>query len=252
MSVSHGEPMDADKQFIIAMFNSHVKDRQICLDGQNKKHCGKEGHFLEKQMGLKPNAKNGPDMRGYEMKTGESVTTFVDKAPNIMFMNGAPLPKRNATEKRKFWEKYASEKESDKPTIGGWRIYKFNCSGQKLCVDEENNIFVLYDYSHDKRPNKESLQLDKEPHKIMQWNADALKSSIENKFNQKGFFKCIKRDNAFVKICFGGPITFDFWIDQVKKGFIYHDGYSKVNGRGRHVFRAPNKFWNDLITEEYS
>jgi hypothetical protein len=252
MSVSHGEPMDADKQYIITMFNTHVKDRQICLDGQNKKHCGKEGHFLEKQMGLKPNSKNKPDMRGYEMKTGEKVTTYVDKAPNIVFLNGEPLPKRNSSEKRKFWEKYASEKESDKPTIGGWRIYKFNCLGQKLCVDEENNIFVLYDYSHDKRPNKDSLQLDKEPHKIMQWNADALKSCIENKFNQKGFFKCIKHNNAFVKICFGRPITFEFWIDQVKEGFIYHDGYSKVNGRGRHVFRASNKFWNDLITEEYS
>ena len=45
--------------------------------------------------------------------------------------------------------------------------------------------------------------------------------------------------------------TINLSADQVKKGLIYHDGYSKVNGRGRHVFRAANKFWNDLITEEY-
>ena len=70
-------------------------------------------------------------------------------------------------------------------------------------------------------------------------------------FLSAGFFKCIKDNNKFVKICFGQPITFDFWIDQVKKGLIYHDGYSKVNGRGRNVFRAANKFWNNLITEEY-
>ena len=244
--------MDINKQQIITLFNDNVKGIEICLKGQNVNHCGKEGHWLETKMGLKHNAKNEPDLLGYEMKTGESVTTFIDKAPDNMFINGAPMPKRNANEKQKFWEKYASIKESDKATVGGWRIDQFNYSGQKLCVDEKDNIFVIYDYSQDKRENKESiLDLNKEPHIIMQWNAESLKSSIENKFNQKGFFKCIKENNKFVKICFGGPITFDFWIDQVKKGLIYHDGYSKVNGRGRHVFRAANKFWNDLITEEY-
>ena len=45
-------------------------------------------------MGIKPNAKNEPDILGYEMKTGESVTTFVDKAPNSMFIGNTPIPKR--------------------------------------------------------------------------------------------------------------------------------------------------------------
>lgn len=244
--------MTTDKQKIIDNFMTNVKNVEICLEGQNKSHCGKEGHWLEKKMGLKPNAKNEPDLLGYEMKTGESATTFVDKVPNTMFIGNTPMPKRkNTQEKRRFWELYASKKESDEPTIGGWSSHRYNHSGQKLYVDEQNNINIIYDYSHDKRPNKESLGLNKEPHIIMQWNADTLQNTIENKFNQKGFFKCVKQGNRFVKIRFGGPITYDFWIDNVKKGLIYHDGYSKVNGRGRHVFRAANKFWNDMITEEY-
>jgi len=246
--------MESDKQKIIDNFRTHVTNVEICLEGQNVAHCGKEGHWLEKKMGIKPNAKNEPDILGYEMKTGESTTTFVDKAPNNMFIGNTPIPKRkNTQEKRRFWELYASKKESDEPTIGGWSSHRYNLSGQKLYVDEQNNINIKYDYSHDQRPNKDSIVgLIKEPHIIMQWNADTLKSTIENKFNQKGFFKCVKQHNKFVKICFGGPIAYEFWIDKVKKGLIYHDGYSKVNGRGRHVFRASNKFWNDLITEEYS
>jgi hypothetical protein len=244
--------MDGGKKIIITNFCDNVKGKDISLKGKNAKHCGKEGHYLEDVMGIKHNAKNEPDLLGYEMKTGENVTTFVDKAPDNTFLNSVPIPKRNnKKEKQQFWEKYASIKKSDEPTIGGWSIDKFNNSGQKLCVDENNNITILYDYSQDNRENKDQLNLNKEPHIIMQWNADSLKNCIENKFNQKGFFKCIKENNKYVKICFGKPITFDFWIDQVKKGVIYHDGYSKVNGRGRHVFRAANKFWNELITEEY-
>jgi hypothetical protein len=244
--------IEGDKQHILTLFNNHVRDVEICVEGQNINHCGKEGHWLETKMGIKHNAKNEPDINGYEMKTGDKVTTFIDKAPDTIYLNGDKLTIRNKKLKEEYWKKYASIKESDKATIGGWRIDQFNYSGQKLCVDEKNNIFVVYDYSQDKRENKECLlDLNKETHIIMQWNADTLKSAIENKFNQKGFFKCVKENNKFVKICFGRSITFDFWIDQVKKGIIYHDGYSKVNGRGRHVFRAANKFWNELITEEY-
>lgn len=116
--------MESDKQKIIDNFRAHVKNVEICLEGQNVAHCGKEGHWLEKKMGIKPNAKNEPDILGYEMKTGESVTTFVDKAPNSMFIGNTPIPKRkNAQEKRRFWELYASKKESDEPTIGGWSAH---------------------------------------------------------------------------------------------------------------------------------
>ena len=54
-----------DKQFIIELFNSNVKHKEIITDNQNKAHCGKEGHWLEKQMGIKHNSKNEPDIRGY-------------------------------------------------------------------------------------------------------------------------------------------------------------------------------------------
>ncbi len=245
------QSLDADKNTIISLFEKNVKGQDICLDGSNKKHCGKEGHWLETKMGLKHNAKNEPDIYGYEMKTGEKVTTFMDKAPDIKYLNGAELPKRNKILKMEYWKKYASPKETDKPTIGGWSIDKFNKIGQKLIVDEHNNVVVLYDYKEDTRENKEKLGLNGEPHIILQWNCESLSNAINNKFNKKGFFKCTKENNTFTKICFGQRITFEVWINELKKGIIYHDGYSKLDGRGRHVFRASNSFWDGLITEVY-
>lgn len=243
--------IDNDKQNIINIFNNNVKDVEICSEGVNKTHDGRKGHWLEKKMGVKHNAKNEPDINGYEMKTGQSVTTFIDKAPTSMYLNKDILPKRNKDSKKQFWDKYASKKETDKPTIGGWSVNKFNKCGQKMIVDEDNNVSILYDYEQDTRENKSLLGLNNKPHIIIKWDAKELSNAIENKFNQKGFFKCREENNKFTKICFGKKITFDFWIDELKKGTIYHDGYSKVDGRARHVFRAKNNFWDNLIIEEY-
>ena len=50
--------IDIDKQQIITLFNNNVKGREICLEGQNINHDGKEGHWLETKMSIKHNAKN--------------------------------------------------------------------------------------------------------------------------------------------------------------------------------------------------
>ena len=253
-ALNHDNDHDDDKQTIINLFNNKVKGKDIYIENQNEKHCGKEGHWLETQMGIKHNANNEPDIHGYEMKTGEKVTTFIDKSPDVMFIeDGVELPKRNIELKKNFWQKYASAKNTEHLTIGGWSVDKYNNIGQKMVIDDKNNVHIIYDYNYDTRDRayKDNLKLNEKPHTIMQWYSSSLNNAIENKFNKKGFFKCKKENNQFVKICFGKPITFEIWINELKKGIIYHDGYSKVNGRGRHVFRASNKFWDSLITEEY-
>jgi hypothetical protein len=70
--------IDIDKQKIITLFNNNVKGVEICLKGQNINHCGKEGHWLETKMGIKHNAKNEPDIDGYEMKKSSKKTTLGD------------------------------------------------------------------------------------------------------------------------------------------------------------------------------
>ena len=79
---SMNEP-DNDKQHIITLFNNHVKGVEICLEGKNINHSGKEGHWLETKMGIKNNAKNEPDINGYEMKKFSSKTTLGDFIKHI-------------------------------------------------------------------------------------------------------------------------------------------------------------------------
>jgi len=247
---------DDGKHEIKKRFDDKVRDVPICLDGQNASHSGKYGHWLETKMGIKHNSKNEPDFPDWEMKTGDSVTTFVDKAPDTFYVDDIAIPSGQFTKhKQAFFLKYAFPKNTDVPTMGGWSFLKsqseYNHGGQGLRTDDNNNLYVIYNYAHDKRENKDELDLNKTPHPIMRWNTASLKNAIEKKFNEKGFFKCIKQNNAYVKICFGKPITFATWIDELKKGIIYHDGYSKPKGRWRHVFRAKNTFWDSLITEVY-
>src|SRR3990167_1234078 len=69
-------PIPEEKQVIIDLFMNNVKDKEIVFTGE--KHCGSEGHWLEKQMGLNPNCKNEPDILGYEMKKNSPKITFGD------------------------------------------------------------------------------------------------------------------------------------------------------------------------------
>lgn len=242
---------DKEKQDIISRFMTHVKGVEINVDTKNEKHCGKEGHWLETKMGIIHNSKNEPDLHGFELKTGQHVTTFIDKTPDYMFLDGEPIPHRDKVKKGIFFTNYASKKKTDKATIGGWSISKYNFAGQIMEIDHTNSILIRYDYEKDQRENKHELKLSMTPHIIMKWEATSLEKAIESKFNQKGFFKCKKEGNTFTRILFGTPITFASWINECKKGIIYHDGYSKVNGRARHVFRASNTFWDSLLIEEY-
>ena len=68
---------------IIKRFMENVYGKTSETSRANQRHDGKKGHWLEKQMGVKPNADNKPDLWGYEMKNDTtSKTTFGDWSPN--------------------------------------------------------------------------------------------------------------------------------------------------------------------------
>jgi hypothetical protein len=66
------------KELILDRFNSHIKGKIYETENSNIKHCGKEGHWLEKQMNLDHNNRNEPDLYGYEMKKESPKITFGD------------------------------------------------------------------------------------------------------------------------------------------------------------------------------
>lgn len=261
------DKFDCDKQYIISLFNSNVKNKEICVDNQNKAHCGKEGYWLETQMGIKHNSKNEPDINGYEMKKSSTKTTLGDfSASEYIFTNkrtfineynkwnddikiskkdfihyfGTPNPKKN---NRYSWS------GSCVPTYNNW-----NSCGQNLLVSLNNDICIYYSFEKDTREVKYTFPefLKTENMVIIAiWKEDKLRPNIDNKFNNKGFFICKKKDNKYDRICFGKPFNFEYFIECIKnKKIIFDSGMYDGNSRNYSQFRG-GCFWNELIIEEY-
>ena len=144
------------------------------------------------------------------------------------------------------------------------KIDYYNDFGQILCVTKDLDIVAIYSYSKDKRTNKQNIipeKLQKENLILAKWYGikssnskdKTLKSKLEDKFNDKGWFTC-KTDNTGVynEICFGSPMTYESWIELVKSGIVIFDsGMYQGNKRPYSQWRAQNKFWDSLITERY-
>jgi len=247
-----------ERQEIIDRYMKNVHGKKSDTSKYTMRHDGKEGHWLENQMGIEPNAKNEPDLLGYELKNDTtSKTTFGDwSADYYIFRDesfniskddflkifGHPNPKKDG---RYSWS------GSPIPKIG-----MVNSFGQELVIDESKNVVATYSYSKDTRENKSSLvppNCQVENLVIARWDADSLKAKLERKFNQKGWFKCLKNnDGVYHSIVFGNPIGYDAWIDLVSKGDVFFDsGMYTGNPRLYSQWRANNSLWEKMIVDRF-
>jgi hypothetical protein len=225
--------IDIDKQFIINLFNTNIKGVEICLDGQNINHSGKEGHWLEKRMGIKHNSKNEPDINGYEMKKKSNKTSLGDfSACEYAF---SKKNKRNTINILNNWNDEIKINRSDfiktfgnpnpnKNNRYSWSgncvpIYNnWNSNGQILTINDNNDIIIYYSFDKDKRiiKNEFPLFLHFNNLVIAIWKSLKMTNNINNKFNKKGFFICIKINNKYDKICFGKAFNFEYFIECIK------------------------------------
>lgn len=250
--------MDTGKQKIIKLFKSNVKGKKVDLSKYEVKHDGKEGHWLEKQMNIKPNGDNLPDLYGYEMKKSTiGKTTFGDWSADYYIFKEA---KYGIT--RDIFLQIFGKPNAQKGGRFSWSgepcptIKSYNSFGQKLFVDRNKNILVKYSYSKDKRSDKKNIVpkiMQKEDLIIAHWKADSIKDKLERKFNVKGWFRCLKDKNGvYQKIVFGDPMTFENWIKGVKLGEVFFDsGMYQGNIRPYSQWRANNSYWDKLITSTY-
>lgn len=80
-----------------------------------------------------------------------------------------------------------------------------------------------------------------------------MKTKVERKFNNKGWFKCYKdRAGLFTHIGFGNPINYSDWVKLVRAGIVFFDsGMYAGNKRPYSQWRANNNYWDALVTEKY-
>lgn len=250
--------MDSDKKKIIELFNTNVKGKKSDVSRSNSRHDGKEGHWLEQQMGVAANADNKPDIYGYEMKnTTKSKTTFGDWSANEYVFKG-----NNAEISRDEFLEIFGKPNENKGGRCSWsgepcpKIGTYNKFGQILKIDELGNVKAIYSYSEDQRTNKSEIipvSLQKENLTLAKWNSESLKDKLERKFNQKGWFKCEKgSDGTYQTINFGDPINYENWLELVRNGIVFFDsGMYQGNNRNYSQWRANNSFWESLITSRY-
>ena len=253
---------------IVQIFKNNVYGKTANITGMNAKHDGNKGHWLEKQMGITPNASNTPDLLGFETKNQTtSKTTFGDWSPNYFIFNdkeiiprekGITAVQRRNTHFLPIWGQPNIEKDnrlswSGKPIP---KIDQWNDFGCILLVNPNNDIEIVYNYQRDIRPHKQTIVPEiyqNGPIVIARWDAVKLAKKVNDKFNQKGWFTC-KTDplGVYNQICFGDPITFEDWIYLVKTGVVFYDsGMYETNPRPYAQWRANNSYWNSLIRRTY-
>lgn len=261
--------MDENKLKIVRLFFDNIYNKNIETDDYNVKHDGKEGHWLEMQLGLSPNGRNEPDIYGYEMKKDSKKITFGDySATEYLFsktkttlnklnqwdLNQCLLTRENFIQ---YFGNFNEKKQRYSWSGSCFPKYgQYNNNGQIIkIIQDTNDIVISYKFSEDCRERKHEFPqyLKNSEIVIAFWNGIMLKKKIENKFNINGFFICEKKHDKYNSISFGSPFDFTYFIECFKKKIIIIDsGMMQGNTRNYSQFRSERKFWNYLITEKYT
>lgn len=266
-----------NKERIIDIFRAEVKGEYPDTSGKNVNHDGREGHWLEKQFGIGHNADNRADLYGYELKNQTtSKTTFGDWSANIYIFTDPKylhlFEGQTKKERQNSFLKIFGKSNLKKNGRYSWsgdpcpKIGDFNKFGQKLEITRERDIVAVYNFSRDEREDKYDIvpnELQNEMVILAKWFGEnspstkmkdkCLKSKLEDKFNDEGWFTCKKDSNgAYKEICFGDPINFDSWIKLVEQGIVFFDsGMYEGNSRPYSQWRMNNSYWDSLIVERY-
>ena len=263
--------MCKNKKIIIDRFNNNVKGLTPDTSDLNENHDGKEGYWLESKMEVPPNGDNKPDLLGYEMKnqTTSGKITFGDwSADEYIFISNKKVNTTNEKfqfSRNDFLKAFGKEnaKKDGRLSWSGTPCPTYfddiTIFGQHLTMDEEDNIIITYNFSKDKRENKAvivPLYMQIDNLILAKWKHQSLKLKLERKFNQSGWFTCIKNaQNAYENISFGAPMNYESWIQLFKQKVVFFDSgmYMDAEGKDRPYsqWRAVNSWWNSLITERY-
>mgnify|MGYP006139308763 CR=1 FL=1 len=252
---------------IIEDFKTHVKN--VKIETGNTRHCGKEGHWLEKKMGVKPNQKNEPDIEGYEMKKHSKgkITLGDYSASEYAFSKHGKRNRLNdinhwtdddIMSRHQFIKMFGSQNplKHNRYSWSGSCVPKYNewnDFGQTIDI-QNDDIHIIYSRCKDTRTHDKEIlnMLNQEQVVIALWTKAKMKACIERKFNNKGFFICKKQGDSYNKICFGKCFTFEHFISQFRTNkIIFDSGMYMGNNRNYSLFRGNQDFWESLIIEEY-
>ena len=273
MKQDHTQSQKKIKQEIIDIFRKKIKGKNA-NDEIERKHAGSEGHWLESQFSIEKNSSKDCDYKGYEIKTySRHIDIFDCIAHEYLFKATTPiLTQVNGNRNLKMDKNtfiryfgYPNEKKQNRFSWSGRATPKYNewnACGQILVIcPNSNNIYVIYSYKKDKRVTASDIpDIFKTNYiAIAVWYADILNQHIDRKWNQNGslFFKKDLQGN-YVKLIFGKPFDFSFFIDSIKKKrIIFDSGMVENQNRSRsgskfRVVDTQNFLTSHIYDEEFN
>lgn len=237
-----------DEEWVHARYASCVHGRTYTHQGI---HDGEEGHWLESAMGVAPNSRTEPDVRGYELKKGGKKTTLGDYSATYYIFKDATARVTHA-EFFRYFGTYKPEKGRYSwsgacvPKHGAW-----NAAGQTLVVTASGDIEARYDHARDARATKGGIPAHLRNGEIVvaRWDAAVLGAKIEAKFNQKGTLIMRKEKGVYTTPDFVRPFGYADFLRGVRDGTIVFDsGMYEGNARRYSMFRdATGAFMRSLL-----
>ena len=248
MSRQKADRRERTKALIIEVFNQNVRGKVPDLSLLNSAHDGREGDWLTKQMGLTVNGLNEPDFQGFEMKKdSKGKTTFGDWGPDQAVYKGT----NKIFDRDRFLELFGASnpRKNNRYSWSGRvfpNVHQFNYAGQIITITEQG-VQINYDPQFDTRNGKRPSILESKL-SLALWEHDSLKLRVESKFNQLGWFRCLKNSSGkYQKIVFGAPIDYEKFLELFRKGSIFLDcGMHQGNARPYMTWRAKNDVWEQL------
>lgn len=248
-----------NKDFITSLFLLNVKDKEISMS--KSKHCGRYGHWLEKNMDLSPNCKNLPDILGFEMKLSSPRISFGDfsaseylfskSRENLTKINGKDISMTKLDFMKYFGNDIPKKRESWSGRCAPSYLDKWTHSGQILRISKNGDITISYQHSQDQRKDKNSIPdfLKSNEIIIALWKSEKMAKHIDSKFNKNGFFICKKSKDRFTEIKFGRPFGYLDFLNGLKNHeIIFDSGMHEGNSRMYSHFRSCNKkFWERFM-----
>jgi hypothetical protein len=250
------------RSLIEERFEKFVKGQKPDLTGYHSGHDGAEGDWLTKKMGLTVNGKNEPDFQGFEMKKDSAKTTFGDWSPDFALYLAPKRGVKPELSRSEFLKIFGTPKAHPEPRKNGrhsWSGEVFptvkgvNKYGQIMKVEESGDIKALYFHNSDQRPDKKNVvpkKYQSEGVVLAHWTSDRLRLRLERKFNQLGWFKCLKDSSGcYSELQFGRPINYEAFLKMVISGDVFCDcGMYDGNSRPYMTWRANHRIW-DLLKE---
>jgi hypothetical protein len=220
-------------------------------------------------MGVVHNNHNAPDILGFEIKKKSPKITFGDfSASEYLFTSNKyfinDYNKWDCLDiimnREEFIMTFGTPnpKKKNRYSWSGTCVPKYdiwNECGQILKISDNDDIYIYYSYSKDKRHIKKKFHklLKHDNILIAVWLNEKIQNHINRKFSINGFLICKKKGLLYDSICFGTPFNFDHFIKNIKeKNIIFDSGMYVGNRRNYSLFRSLYKnFWYNLIIDEY-